>query len=282
MSEVASVKKNKGWFVVSLIIIAYIGLYALNLLTPLTFSVVHHYNNYISRIWGWSEQVVGLSALVILIFKRKDVDFRAIGTAVILALINGLSIYFRIGGLVNAIEEGFIIIFTLLAGVILFKEASEFRIAVFEGGTKRILGSILWGIAFSLPLCILNNLYFYFTNGIVEFENIFSSAFFALNPGISEEIIFRFFIMAVCVYSLKGTASKRMIFFIATFLGVVPHSLNHLPDLFMMNPGAAVFMLVATSLLFGLPMAWLQWKRNLETAISFHWFIDFTRFFFGF
>jgi len=33
---------------------------------------------------------------------------------------------------------------------------------------------------------------------------------------------------------------------------------------------------------FGLPMAFLQHKRNLETAITFHWFIDFIRFFGGY
>ena len=32
----------------------------------------------------------------------------------------------------------------------------------------------------------------------------------------------------------------------------------------------------------GLPMAVLQVKRNLETAIAFHWFIDFARFLFGY
>jgi hypothetical protein len=41
-------------------------------------------------------------------------------------------------------------------------------------------------------------------------------------------------------------------------------------------------MLVATCLLFGLPMAVLQVRRNLETAIAFHWWIDCVRFLFGF
>jgi hypothetical protein len=41
-------------------------------------------------------------------------------------------------------------------------------------------------------------------------------------------------------------------------------------------------MLVATSLLFGLPMALLQVKRNLESAMAFHWFIDAFRFAFGY
>jgi hypothetical protein len=65
-------------------------------------------------------------------------------------------------------------------------------------------------------------------------------------------------------------------------MAVVPHSLLHLPDLFLDNPLMAVAMLVATSLLFGLPMALLQVKRSFETAVAFHWFIDFIRFWFGY
>jgi hypothetical protein len=43
-----------------------------------------------------------------------------------------------------------------------------------------------------------------------------------------------------------------------------------------------VAMLFVTSLLFGLPMAVLLIKKNLEAAIAFHWLIDFARFLFGF
>jgi hypothetical protein len=65
-------------------------------------------------------------------------------------------------------------------------------------------------------------------------------------------------------------------------LAVIPHSLLHLPDLFLENPGMALGLLAATSLLFGLPMAILQIRKNLESAIAFHWFIDFVRFLFGY
>ena len=41
-------------------------------------------------------------------------------------------------------------------------------------------------------------------------------------------------------------------------------------------------MLTMTSLLFGLPMALLQIKRDLASAIAFHWLIDFMRFLFGY
>ncbi|HUU76187.1 MAG TPA: hypothetical protein VMW63_08870 [Methanoregulaceae archaeon] len=45
-------------------------------------------------------------------------------------------------------------------------------------------------------------------------------------------------------------------------LAVVPHSLNNLPDLLPISPQPALFLLAATSLLFGLPMAILQIKQT--------------------
>ena len=68
----------------------------------------------------------------------------------------------------------------------------------------------------------------------------------------------------------------------AIAMAVIPHSLLHLPDLFLDNPLMAAAMLVVTSLLFGLPMALLQVKRSFETAVIFHWLIDFIRFWFGY
>ena len=99
---------------------------------------------------------------------------------------------------------------------------------------------------------------------------------------IAEEIVFRFFVLALCLYQLGASPSRRLVTAATVTLAVVPHSLNHLPDLFLQNPLMGLVMLAATSLLFGLPMALLQLRRSLETAIAFHWLIDFVRFLFGF
>ncbi len=63
---------------------------------------------------------------------------------------------------------------------------------------------------------------------------------------------------------------------------VIPHELLHYPDLFIESPGWAVVMSILGSVLFGLPMALLMKKKNLQMAIGMHWFIDFVRFFAGF
>ena len=145
--------------------------------------------------------------------------------------------------------------------------------------TTRNLG---FGLLLAIPLAALNNFFFFLQNGAPRFHNIFLSAAEALSPGIHEEAVFRYFILAVCFTVLQGTTHSRLAMAAAIAMAVIPHSLLHLPDLFLDNPAMAVAMLVATSILFGLPMALLQVKRSFETAVAFHWLIDFIRFWFGY
>ena len=88
--------------------------------------------------------------------------------------------------------------------------------------------------------------------------------------------------LAGCLALLKDSPHRRWVWATAIALAVIPHSLLHLPDLFLQNPMMGIGMLVATSLLFGLPMALLQVKRSFESAVAFHWFIDLARFVFGY
>jgi hypothetical protein len=169
-----------------------------------------------------------------------------------------------------------------LAGLTLFKDLQVLAIPAFRSPLAKIGLSMLFGILLAIPLIIINNLYFYMNAGAIHFQNIFVSAFEALSPAIHEEIIFRFFVLAMCFRILGSSTSPRLRMVTALFLAVVPHSLNHLPELFLQDPSMGLFMLAATSFLFGLPMAMLQTKKNLEAAIAFHWFIDFMRFLFGF
>lgn len=145
-----------------------------------------------------------------------------------------------------------------------------------------ILRGLGFGIILAIPLAVINNLFFYLQNGAPRLQNILVSGAEALSPGIHEEAVFRYFVLAAGFTLLQGSARPRLAWTAAIVMAVVPHSLLHLPDLFIVNPWMAVGKLAATSLLFGLPMALLQVKRSYETAVAFHWLIDFARFFFGY
>jgi hypothetical protein len=105
---------------------------------------------------------------------------------------------------------------------------------------------------------------------------------FNIEPGIAEEIIFRFFIINIIYELLKDKLSQKPLIIFIFIMGVLPHSLLHYPDLWLINIPGALFMMVSTCILFGLPMAYLQCKRDMEAAVGFHWLIDALRFFGGF
>jgi hypothetical protein len=67
----------------------------------------------------------------------------------------------------------------------------------------------------------------------------------------------------------------------AVFMAIVFHSAAHVPDLLATDPVMALAAVAVTSLLFGLPMAMLAYRRDIETAIGFHWIIDAVRFSLG-
>jgi hypothetical protein len=269
-------KRETGWVIVGLIALFYALLYALNLWLPLA------YGSYTTRIWNWSQGALAVAAGIVLIAKWKAIELRNSLIGLALGALSGLSNFVHHPDILESLLEGVMVWLTFMGGTVLFKELETPRVVAFQPPWRKIGLSLIFGIVIAIPLVVINNLYFYMSSGAVQFQNVFESAFAALSPGISEESIYRFFVLAACLSLLRASQHRRLALTVSILLAVVPHSLNHLPDLFLTNAAMGLFMLTATSLLFGLPMAILQIRRNLETAVAFHWFIDFARFFFGF
>lgn len=267
---------SAGWVGVGVIAAVYASLYALNYILPLQGT------NYTTRIWDWSQSALMLAAAVVVVRSWPDLPRRSVLFGLALGLASGLSHYLNDPSVWWNLWQGLGTWVCFVGGVLLFQGQPAPRVAAFEGTPAQIGGSLLFGMALAIPLAILNNVYFAFTSGTSAFQNPLVSAWAAVSPGVHEEVIFRFFVLALCLTLLRSTTARRPAMTAAVFLAVVPHSLNHLPDLFLVQPVSALILLLATSLLFGLPMALLQLRRNLETAISFHWFIDAMRFLFGY
>lgn len=269
-------RRTQGYLGVAALALGYVTLYALNYWVPAGNS------NYTSRIWNWSQMVLMILAGLALILSRRHLRLRTVLMGLLLAALSTLSHGSRPSSILWSLQEGVAVWLCFSAGVVLFQENELVYIPALQPPLANLGTSILTGILLALPLAVINNLYFYLAAGGFRSQNLFISAFEALSPAIHEEIVFRFFLLALILHLLKYSTSHRLAMAIAIFLSVVPHSLNHLPDLLLENPLMGCALLAATSLLFGLPMALLQIRRNLETAMSFHWFIDFARFLFGF
>ena len=272
----ATTKRSLGWMGVFLVALTYVFLYGMNLWLPLDWS------NYTSRIWDWTQAILTLVALAVVIMKRQNLSVGLLLSAFALGTISGLSHLLHDSDIWGSLKEGFGVLICFSGGAAIFRNLRQHVVLTFQGSWVQIGRSLLIGMALAIPLAAFNNFYFYMNSGSIQFTNWFYSAIEALSPAIHEEIIFRFFVLALVYELLKEMPPSRWITVAAVILAVVPHSLNHLPDLFLQNPVMALVLLVATSLLFGLPMAMLQIRRNLESAIAFHWFIDFARFLFGF
>jgi hypothetical protein len=145
--------------------------------------------------------------------------------------------------------------------------------------TGRSLGL---GVLLGIPFAALNVLLFVFANGeeIVP-EDVLTEVIMALKPAIMEEMAFRLLFMALAMVVLMKFLPRKIAIASAIFMAIVFHSAVHVPDLLASNPLMALVMVAITGLLFGLPMALLAYKRDIETAIGFHWVIDAVRFSLG-
>lgn len=94
--------------------------------------------------------------------------------------------------------------------------------------------------------------------------------FLALQAGIWEEVAMRFLFYAFGVYILKRESQTRLESILIYILMVVPHLLGH----GMMDPVSLIILF----LLFGMPMAILQRKVDLTSAIIMHSTVDLIRF----
>jgi membrane protease YdiL (CAAX protease family) len=100
----------------------------------------------------------------------------------------------------------------------------------------------------------------------------------AFAPGIAEEIAARLFLTTLCYALLRPTTNDhpRRAVLAAILIGAIVHSLAHLPTLEIVSGHGVTFLIAG--LLYGVPMALLFIKRDLEQAIGYHFFVDFVRF----
>jgi len=267
--------KEKNIKNVYLFFTSFLIIFVLNLMVPISFLRIPSYTQ---RMWLLFQIYVIIFAIFILIkenLPRKNI--------IIVALVFGV-----LTGLYNpVVNVGTILTFmctilTFMASSSIFQK-SEDVISLFENFSKReILKSIGIGIIAGAILAFINLL----VAGKQQMNFNVNIHYFllSLNPGIFEEVSFRLFMYAFCIYILKGKANTKKEKIWCYIMMVLPHVLIHTPDLFFKNgvfyldvPILLVYIVIL-SLIFGLPLALLQRKRDLSSAMIAHGLVDFVRF----
>ncbi|MDR1364828.1 MAG: CPBP family intramembrane metalloprotease [Oscillospiraceae bacterium] len=232
------------------------------------------FNGQLGTLTYWNCILIGFIS-IFYIFKIKKFYIWDLITGIIL----GCICFFR-PNFINPILLS-ITIFSYYSAAYIFRNYGKQN--YFLADFKNILNSVKTGILISIIPTITNIVEFKFINNLsVDFNLIrFPFAMFAaLQPGIAEEVIFRFFLLAFVLNAFKGKLPKtNFIEFLIYFLMIVPHCLLHYQmNEFIQNPIPAILNLIYMCVFYGIPAVWLMKNKNLYAAISFHWFIDFIRF----
>lgn len=248
-------------------------MFIFNFIFPLETGLLHFYN-ITSRAWHWCELLVSGLA-IFYIFKIKTLNFKDLAISFALGLIVCFAQFNECYGYISGIATTV----CYYSACQIFRHYS-LENKFFDLGIEKTIKCFFLGALYSIPFALINNLAIYFTysNQQTRSLNVLDSiiqAKKALSPGISEEVIWHFFLLSFIVDLFKGSIPKNKLAVSLTYiLTVVPHCLIHLPNVILNNPLMALFQFLFTSVLFGFPMVWLVKNKNLQASIGFHWSVD--------
>jgi len=140
----------------------------------------------------------------------------------------------------------------------------------------------LIGLGVGLPLAVLNVFAMQLTQGRgVHWQNPLAALANALQPGLVEEIIYRFALWGIFWLILRASLPGKAAW-VSGLLAMLVHNFSHLDDLLLQSPLVALGMGAVLALLWGFPPLVLARHKGLEAAIAFHWIQDAARFVAGY
>jgi hypothetical protein len=141
---------------------------------------------------------------------------------------------------------------------------------------------LMLGLAIGLPLAVLNVIALQLTQGNpIQWQQPLAALLDALQPGVLEEIIYRFALWGFLWLALRSSLPWQAAW-LAGVLAMLVHNFAHYDDLFLQSPLLALGMGTVVMLLWGVPPLILARRRGLEAAIAFHWIQDVARFLAGY
>lgn len=182
----------------------------------------------------------------------------------------------------QALLRGLFTAITTLGGLVIMRQGGPVQFHAANGNRRDMSWGILVGLAIGLPLAVLNVFALQFTQGRpINWLSPFAALVDALQPGIVEEVIYRFALWGLLWLVLRNSLPTQAAW-LAGLVATLVHSYAHFDGLFMQSLLVALGMGAALTLLWGLPLLLLARRRGIESAIAFHWTQDVVRFLAGF
>jgi hypothetical protein len=186
------------------------------------------------------------------------------------------------GNTAQALARGICTFIAMLGGLAIMRQGGAVQVSLAQGNIRKLFVNILIGLAIGLPLAILNVFALQFTQGqSIAWQNPLAALSDALQPALVKEIIYRFaflgLVWTVLQHSMPQSANWQ-----AGMLALFVHNFMHFDDLWFEAPLVALGMGLVMALVWGLPPTILALRRDLESAVAFHWIQDVARFLTGF
>jgi hypothetical protein len=186
------------------------------------------------------------------------------------------------GNFAQALARGTCTIVAMLGGLTIMRQGGPVQVSLARGEYRRTLISLFIGLAIGAPLAILNVLALQLTQGQqIAWQSPLAALSDALQPALLEEVVYRFAFLGL-VWTLIRRSTSQPANWLAGMLALFVHNFMHFDDLWLQSPLTALGMGLVMALVWGLPPTILALRRDLESAVAFHWIQDAARFLTGF
>jgi len=163
-----------------------------------------------------------------------------------------------------------------IGGGLLLEHTGLAHVRVLEGRYALGFSGLAWACVLAFPPAYLNILGGSYVRD--AWVDRWWEPLYALVPGVAEETMARLFLTTLCYALLRPVSNERPVRSVvaAVLIGSLTHGLAHLNTHEILGPAGVMMLLMG--LLYGVPMAMLFIKRDLEHAVGYHFFIDFLRY----
>lgn len=183
----------------------------------------------------------------------------------------------------RAVVNGIMTMVTVMGGLVIMHWGGPVRVTITTMGWRQAGRSLLFGAAVGLPFAVLNGFANAWTqNRPIAWQNPLAAVVDAIHPAVIEEVIYRLAFLGLLWLLFRRDWSSRQAIMLAGLLALLTHTYSHYSDLFLTQPLTALGMGAVMGLVWGIPPTLLALRRDLESAVSFHWIQDAIRFWLGF
>jgi hypothetical protein len=208
----------------------------------------------------------------------------AVGTGMLFATL--FTPYPFLGIARSNLEQAFVraccSVLAVLGGAVVMRQGGPVQFRAANGEWRKFGVSLLWGLGTGAPLAVLNVYALQLTQGQgINWQDPLAALLDALQPGIVEEAIYRFAFLGLLWLALRNSLPERAAMF-SGLLALMVHNFVHFGDLFLQAPLVALGMGLVMAIVWGIPLTVLALRRDIDSAIAFHWIQDAARFLAGF